>query len=236
MFLNKKMKAIEERLAKLEQFEKSVSTICDNYFATNEKHDLSFSTGCSADKFYHFVKSADDRISKFEKALADGELVSKEWHDEQVEHLQEENEELNKEYDSCLIGIEMKLFALDVDITRQNVIENNIFDKGNLIVFIIVEALDIIERKGKHHRHFVCDTVLTFYEHCIFRTDAACHRAIRISRKNNRICRICQFFFHRLLGFTDLHQIAAGNDNAAFINDTDRSADRILHLMNKSLK
>ena len=69
MFWNKKMKAIEERLAKLEQFEKSVSTICDNYFATNEKHDLSFSTGCSADKFYHFVKSVDERLKELEREL-----------------------------------------------------------------------------------------------------------------------------------------------------------------------
>ena len=78
MFWNKKMKAIEERLVKLEQFEKSVSTICDNYFATNEKHDLSFSTGCSADKFYHFVKSVDEKLKRLGK-------------------IEEENEELKAE-------------------------------------------------------------------------------------------------------------------------------------------
>lgn len=94
MFYGKRIKALEEKVARFEQFEKSVCTIIDNYFATNEKHDLSFSTGDTADKFYHFVKSTDDRINKFENALADGELVSKEWHDEQVLHLQEKNEEL----------------------------------------------------------------------------------------------------------------------------------------------
>lgn len=97
MFGNKRFKAIEERLANLEQFEKSVSTICENYFATNEKGELSFSTGCTADKFYQFVKSVNDRVSKFERAIADGELVSKEWHDEQVAHLQDENEKLKDE-------------------------------------------------------------------------------------------------------------------------------------------
>lgn len=67
MFWFKDKKAIEERLAKLEQFEKSVSTICDNYFATNEKHDLNFSTGCTADKFYHFVKSVDEKLKRLGK-------------------------------------------------------------------------------------------------------------------------------------------------------------------------
>lgn len=94
MFYGKKIKAIEKRLAKAEQFEKGVCTVIDNYFATNEKKDLKFSTDCVCDKFYHFVKSTDDRINKFENAIADGELVSKEWHDEQVLHLQEENEKL----------------------------------------------------------------------------------------------------------------------------------------------
>lgn len=96
MFYGKKIKAIEKRLAKAEQFEKGVCTVIDNYFATNEKKDLNFSTDCVCDKFYHFVMSVGDRINKFENALADGELVSKEWHDEQVLHLQEENEELKK--------------------------------------------------------------------------------------------------------------------------------------------
>lgn len=67
MFNGKKFNAIEERLANLEQFEKSVSTICDNYFAKNEKKDLSFSTGCTADKFYHFVMSVDEKLKRLGK-------------------------------------------------------------------------------------------------------------------------------------------------------------------------
>ena len=78
MFWNKKAKAIEERLANLEQFEKSVSTICDNYFATNEKHDLSFSTGCSADKFYHFVKSVDEKLKRLGKIEKENEELKAE--------------------------------------------------------------------------------------------------------------------------------------------------------------
>lgn len=88
MFWNKKMKAIEERLAKLEQFEKSVSTICDNYFATNEKHDLNFSTGCSADKFYHFVKSVDEKLKRLGKIEEENEVLKAELAKECEEHQQ----------------------------------------------------------------------------------------------------------------------------------------------------
>lgn len=91
MFWNKKMKA---EIADLQAFEKGVCKIIDGYFKTNEQAEVRYSMDNAVDKFWHFVKSVDDRISKFEKALADGELVSKEWHDEQVLHLQEENEYL----------------------------------------------------------------------------------------------------------------------------------------------
>ena len=88
MFWNKKMKAIEERLANLEQFEKSVSIICDNYFATNEKSDLSFSTGCSADKFYHFVKSVDEKLKRLGKIEEENEVLKAELAKECEEHQQ----------------------------------------------------------------------------------------------------------------------------------------------------
>lgn len=94
MFWNKKMKA---EIADLQAFEKGVCKIIDGYFKTNAQAEVRYSMDNGVDKFWHFVKSVDDRISKFEKALADGELVSKEWHDEQVLHLQEENETLKAE-------------------------------------------------------------------------------------------------------------------------------------------
>jgi hypothetical protein len=67
MFYGKRIKEIEERLAKAEQFEKCVCTVIDNYFATNEKKDLKFSTDCVFDKFYHFVMSVDEKLKALSK-------------------------------------------------------------------------------------------------------------------------------------------------------------------------
>lgn len=90
-------KETKKRVADLEAFEKGVCKVIDGYFKTNEQAEVRYSMDNAVDKFWHFVKSVDERISKFEKALADGELVSKKWHDEQVLHLENKNEELKLE-------------------------------------------------------------------------------------------------------------------------------------------
>lgn len=97
MFYGKKFNAIEKRLANFETFENGVCKVIDGYFKTNKQEEVRYSMDNAVDKFWHFIKSVDERISVFEKAIADGELVSKEWNDEQVLHLQEENENLKAE-------------------------------------------------------------------------------------------------------------------------------------------
>lgn len=90
-------KETKKRIADLETFEKGVCKIIDGYFKTNEQAEVCYSMDNAVDKFWHFVKSVDERISVFEKAIADGDLVSKEWHDEQVGHLENENKNLKIE-------------------------------------------------------------------------------------------------------------------------------------------
>lgn len=102
MFIWNRMKGIECRLAGLEQFERSVSRVCENYFETNEKKDLKFSTGGAADKFYHFVQSVDDKLKRI---------------DELEEDLQAKNEKiakLTKEVDS----LQIDLIAKNREMTR----------------------------------------------------------------------------------------------------------------------
>ena len=130
----------------------------------------------------------------------------------------------------------MKLLALHVDISGKNIVKNDIFNERNLIVLIVVEALDVIEGNRKNHGHFVRHTVFTFYEDRVFGTNDTRHGTVSIAGENDCFRGVSKLFLHRLSGFTDLHEIAASNDNAAFVNNADRSADRFLHLMDKSLK
>ena len=67
MFWNKKMKA---EIADLQAFEKGVCKIIDGYFATNEKAEVRYSMDNGVDKFWHFVKSVDDRLKSQGQAIS----------------------------------------------------------------------------------------------------------------------------------------------------------------------
>lgn len=86
MFYGKKIKAIEKRLAKAEQFEKGVCTVIDNYFATNEKKELNFSTDCVCDKFYHFVMSVDEKLKALAKLEEENTVLKDEIEKESSAH------------------------------------------------------------------------------------------------------------------------------------------------------
>lgn len=67
MFWNKKMKA---EIADLQAFEKGVCKIIDGYFKTNEKAEVRYSMDNAVDKFWHFVKSVDDRLKSQGQAIS----------------------------------------------------------------------------------------------------------------------------------------------------------------------
>lgn len=117
MFYGKRIKAIEKRLAKAEQFEKGVCTVIDNYFATNEKKDLKFSTDCVCDKFYHFVMSVDEKL----KALAKVEEESKA-KDEIIKAREQEIKEIAEERSALQIQLIAK--------NRESKMEKNTTAKG----------------------------------------------------------------------------------------------------------
>ena len=91
MFYGKRIKMLEERLAKAEQFERGVCTVIDNYFATNEKKALSFSTDCVCDKFYHFVTSVDEKLKRLSKIEDENAELREEnaSQEDTISHLQE---------------------------------------------------------------------------------------------------------------------------------------------------
>lgn len=86
MFYGKKIKALEEKVAKAEQFEKGVCTVIDNYFATNENKELSFSTDCVAEKFYHFVMSVYEKLKALAKVEEENSALKEEIAKECAEH------------------------------------------------------------------------------------------------------------------------------------------------------
>ena len=60
--------------------------------------------------------------------------------------------ELDQEDDSALLGVEVQLLGLDVNIAGENVVENDVLDERALVVLFVVEALDISEEDAAGFR------------------------------------------------------------------------------------
>ena len=63
-------KKTKKRIADLEAFEKGVCKVIDGYFKTNTQAELRYSMDNAVDKFWHFVKSVDDRLKDLSKEIA----------------------------------------------------------------------------------------------------------------------------------------------------------------------
>lgn len=95
MFFIGKIKKLEGKVAKAEQFEKSVSKIIENYFLTNEKTKKQYSIDGAIDKFYQFVMSVDERIKSVE--AKNNEYVAKIAEQEKI--IAEKNDTIEKMQD-----------------------------------------------------------------------------------------------------------------------------------------
>ena len=76
--------------------------------------------------------------------------------DEDIEQFSEEFDQKN---DSDFFRVKAELFALNVNITGKDVIQNDILDKRTLIVFFIVKIFDVGQGDGQNgrnlFRHFI---------------------------------------------------------------------------------
>ena len=98
------IKKMRNQIKELEQFEKSVCKIADDYFEKNAKAELNFSTDGAVDKFYHFVTSVDDKLKHLAK-------------------LEEENAELRKENE--YLNAHVTKFYEDYKKAEEIIAENN---------------------------------------------------------------------------------------------------------------
>lgn len=113
-----------------------------------------------------------NRLAKWEDALEDGEIVGKEWHDEQVLRLQEENARLEKRNSALLIekdAMEANCIALQkkfdgvktigdwVYEIHKNAVQHGWYDGngaknfGELLMLVVTEVAEVMEeyRNGR---------------------------------------------------------------------------------------
>lgn len=130
----------------------------------------------------------------------------------------------------------MQLLGLDVDIAGQDVIEDNIFDERPLVVLLVVKILDVSERDGKQLGHLLRHFVLALDKDDIVRLHACVHGTVGVAARCDDVAGIVQLFAHALSDLADANQFGTGNDYAVLVNHADHAVNRVLHLMNDTLK
>lgn len=112
------------------------------------------------------------------------------------------------------VHVKMKLFRLYVNITGQDIVQNDIFDKADFIVFFAVQAFDIEERHRKHMAQIGRFCILTLHGNDVFRTGIRAERTIGIAFRSNDGGVFVKASENLGSGFADMNKVGAGNDNA----------------------
>ena len=134
------------------------------------------------------------------------------------------------------VHVEMKLFGFYVNIARQNVVENDIFDKADLVVLLAVQALDIEERHRKHTAKVCRLRILALHGDDVFRARIRAERTIGVAVGGDDGSVLVKAAKHFGSGFTDMHKVGAGNNDAGVVEHVDRLSDIFFKLIDYALK
>ena len=137
-----------------------------------------------------------------------------------------------------LVGIEMELLCLDINIAREDIIHNYVLDEGTLVGLLVIKILDVRERYGKHFGEDLSHLVLALNEDEIFGLDSVAYGAIGVSSLAIRLKRRNEkhAVAHTGSGLSDLYELGTRDNDTVLIDDSDNAVYAILHLMNYALK
>ena len=132
----------------------------------------------------------------------------------------------------------MQLFGTDVHIAGQNVVGDDIFDKGALVVLLLVIGLRAVERHIRHDAQASCDFIVALGEDGIVKICAPADQRLEglLVDDDNGIRRTVEPDDRLRPFFADQGCITAGNDVAVGVNDTDHAIGSFLHLYDDTLK
>ena len=144
--------------------------------------------------------------------------------------------DLNEEADTSCIDAEVKLASLQVDITRENVVENYVLDEVSAIVFLVVELLNVAEGNRQNRHVSLSSLVIALDKDGILSRALAIERLISIAIHDEGRCRLEEVRRNTASDFANLVEVATSYNNRRFINYADCSADSVMHLVNDTLK
>ena len=137
----------------------------------------------------------------------------------------------NEEYHARHIVAEVQLAGLDVNIARQDVVQNDILDEGRLVVLLVVKRLDVVDGYSHQRTDAAGQFILALYEYGVFQTrrTVSCNMVGITAETNDLPCET-QLSDRLFAHFTDTGQIGARDNRAARIHNTNGAIHRVLHL------
>ncbi len=144
--------------------------------------------------------------------------------------------ELDEKDYANLIGVEVQLLGLDVDVTRKNVVEDDVLYERALVILLVIKILDIGKCNGEDGRHLLSQLVLAFDENDILPLGARTDRPVGVAAGGDCLCGVSELIANTLSELTYFDKLTAGDDNTVVINDSDYTVDGIPHLMDDSLE
>ena len=130
----------------------------------------------------------------------------------------------------------MQLARLDIDIPRQNIVEDDVLNEIVAVIFFVVILLDRRKRDRKQVAVLGGRFVNAFDKYGKLRFHFAAKRLIRIAVADKYLVRVAGVKREKVASLADFGQIAARNDRCAVVHNADHTVDTIAHLMNDPLK
>ena len=130
----------------------------------------------------------------------------------------------------------MQFFRLHENITRKDIIQNDVLDKIIPVIFFIIILLDGQQGNGQNATEFCGQLIGSFYKNRIIRLDSGAERLIGISVLDKNFIPIYRIQGDIVIVPANFGQVAAGNYHSRVVNDTDNPINGIPHLMYYTLK
>ena len=130
----------------------------------------------------------------------------------------------------------MQLSGLDKDISREDIIQNDIFDKIAAVIFFVVILLDILQGDGEHPADFGRQVIGAGDKNGVLRPHFGAKGLIGDPIPDKQVVVLPQVDSQEIIGLPDLGQIAASDNGGIFVHHANGTVDGIPHLVYKPLE
>ena len=145
-------------------------------------------------------------------------------------------DDTDEQDDAVDVGVKVQFARLDIDIARQNVFQNDVFDEVVAVILFVVVLLDAGEGDGQNVAELGCDLVGSLHKDRVIRLGPGAERLVGVAVADKNIGVLVEVQHQIFVGFADSGQVAAGDGNRVAVHYADDTVDGVPHLMNDPLK